>query len=79
MGDLEGHLKQLLSLLRTLRYQPERATDVDGLRSGAPAACLPLLRFAFLSFSRHVTRWLLSAGHEARARRSGHAARFVCC
>jgi hypothetical protein len=63
MRDLEGTLARLQALLRTLRFPPD-AADLAALRAGSPSACVALLRHAFLRFSRHVSRWLLSAGQE---------------
>jgi hypothetical protein len=41
----------------------DRDLDAPGLRDGAPDACLPILRFAFVNFSEALSEFLLSVGH----------------
>ena len=41
--------------------------DLDGLRAGTPAACLPILRYLFSGFSEAVADFFYENGHEFRS------------
>ncbi|XP_030644167.1 centrosomal protein of 44 kDa [Chanos chanos] len=56
-GDLKGCLKRLATSLRLLKYP--REVDYQGLARGDPSSCLPIISFAFTSFSSSVAEYLL--------------------
>ncbi|KAI5083078.1 hypothetical protein GOP47_0002821 [Adiantum capillus-veneris] len=60
-GDLEGNLERLRVQLRTIGYP--HPVDMNGLREGNTASILPLLHYALLGYSRHVSRYLSENGY----------------
>ncbi|XP_072533255.1 centrosomal protein of 44 kDa [Salminus brasiliensis] len=61
-GDLKGSLKKLQTSLRSLKYP--REVDYKGLAKGDPASCLPIVSYAFTSFSSAVAEHLVEQGIE---------------
>ncbi|XP_041041356.1 centrosomal protein of 44 kDa isoform X1 [Carcharodon carcharias] len=61
-GDLKGSLRKLEQSLRSLNYPED--IDYNGLAKGDPAAFLPIISYAFISYSTYVTEQLLTAGVE---------------
>ncbi|KAM3858723.1 centrosomal protein of 44 kDa [Diretmus argenteus] len=60
--DLKAVLRQLDSALRALKYP--RDVDYTGLSKGDPSDFLPILSFAFTSFSPLLAEKLVEAGLE---------------
>ncbi|XP_020384663.1 centrosomal protein of 44 kDa isoform X1 [Rhincodon typus] len=65
-GDLKGSLRKLEQGLRSLSYPQD--IDYNGLAKGDPAAFLPIISYAFTSYSTHVTEQLLTSGVELTAK-----------
>lgn len=61
-GDLKGCLRKLEASLRSLKYP--RDVDYQRLAVGDPSACLPIVSFAFTSFSPSLTEHLVDFGVE---------------
>ncbi|XP_078417714.1 centrosomal protein of 44 kDa [Cetorhinus maximus] len=61
-GDLKGSLQKLEQSLRSLNYPED--IDYNGLAKGDPAAFLPIISYAFTSYSTYVTEQLITAGVE---------------
>uniref|UniRef100_A0AAY5KMJ1 Centrosomal protein of 44 kDa n=1 Tax=Esox lucius TaxID=8010 RepID=A0AAY5KMJ1_ESOLU len=61
-GDLKGCLRKLDAQLRALKYP--REVDYNGLSKGDPAAFLPIVSYAFVSFSPHLAEHLVGFGVE---------------
>ncbi|XP_073805248.1 centrosomal protein of 44 kDa isoform X8 [Danio rerio] len=61
-GDLKGCLRKLEASLRSLKYP--RDVDYQRLAVGDPSACLPIVSFAFTSFSPSLTEYLVDFGVE---------------
>ncbi|XP_052457017.1 centrosomal protein of 44 kDa isoform X4 [Carassius gibelio] len=63
-GDLilKGGLRKLEASLRSLKYP--REVDYQSLAVGDPSACLPVVSFAFTSFSPSLTEHLVDYGVE---------------
>ncbi|XP_052402340.1 centrosomal protein of 44 kDa-like [Carassius gibelio] len=61
-GDLKGCLRKLEASLRSLKYP--REVDYQRLAVGDPSACLPIVSFAFTSFSPSLTERLVDYGVE---------------
>ncbi|XP_051876114.1 centrosomal protein of 44 kDa isoform X2 [Pristis pectinata] len=61
-GDLRGSLRKLEQGLRSLNYPQD--IDCDGLAKGDPAAFLPIVSYAFTSYSTYVTEQLITSGVE---------------
>ncbi|XP_050962091.1 centrosomal protein of 44 kDa isoform X2 [Labeo rohita] len=61
-GDLKGCLRKLEASLRSLKYPKE--VDYQRLAVGDPSACLPIVSFAFTSFSPLLTEHLVDYGVE---------------
>ncbi|XP_059407578.1 centrosomal protein of 44 kDa-like isoform X1 [Carassius carassius] len=61
-GDLKGCLRKLEASLRSLKYP--REVDYQRLAVGDPSACLPVVSFAFTSFSPSLTEHLVDYGVE---------------
>ncbi|XP_043089832.1 centrosomal protein of 44 kDa isoform X2 [Puntigrus tetrazona] len=61
-GDLKGCLRKLEASLRSLKYPGE--VDYQRLAVGDPSACLPVVSFAFTSFSPSLTEHLVDYGVE---------------
>uniref|UniRef100_UPI00398E7741 centrosomal protein of 44 kDa isoform X2 n=1 Tax=Pristiophorus japonicus TaxID=55135 RepID=UPI00398E7741 len=59
-GDLKGSLRKLEQGLRSLNYP--RDVDYNGLARGDPAAFLPIISYAFTSYSIYVTEQLIACG-----------------
>ncbi|XP_078288240.1 centrosomal protein of 44 kDa isoform X2 [Rhinoraja longicauda] len=61
-GDLRGSLRKLEQGLRSLNYPQD--IDCNGLAKGNPAAFLPIVSYAFTSYSTYVTEQLIASGVE---------------
>ncbi|XP_069797123.1 centrosomal protein of 44 kDa isoform X2 [Narcine bancroftii] len=61
-GDLRGSLRKLEQALRSLNYPQD--IDCNGLAKGDPAAFLPIMSYAFTSYSTYVTEELIASGVE---------------
>ncbi|XP_055061051.2 centrosomal protein of 44 kDa isoform X1 [Misgurnus anguillicaudatus] len=61
-GDLKGCLRKLEASLRSLKYP--REVDYQRLAVGDPSACLPIVSYAFISFSPSLTEYLVEYGVE---------------
>lgn len=61
-GDLRGSLRKLEQGLRSLNYPQD--IDYTGLAKGDPAAFLPIMSYAFTSYSTYVTEQLIASGVE---------------
>lgn len=61
-GDLKGSLKKLQTSLRYLKYP--REVDYNRLAKGDPVSCLPIVSYAFTSFSSAVAEHLVEQGVE---------------
>ncbi|XP_057187705.1 centrosomal protein of 44 kDa isoform X2 [Triplophysa rosa] len=61
-GDLKGCLRKLEACLRSLKYPNE--VDYHRLAVGDPSACLPLVSYAFTSYSASVAEHLVDYGVE---------------
>ncbi|KAL7889534.1 hypothetical protein AOLI_G00017920 [Acnodon oligacanthus] len=61
-GDLKGSLRKLQTSLRSLKYQ--REVDYKGLAKGDPCSFLPIVSYAFTSFSSAVAEHLVENGVE---------------
>ncbi|XP_072904118.1 centrosomal protein of 44 kDa isoform X1 [Hemitrygon akajei] len=61
-GDLRGSLRKLEQGLRSLNYPQD--IDYNGLAKGDPAAFLPIMSYAFTSYSTYVTEQLIASGVE---------------
>ncbi|XP_078071240.1 centrosomal protein of 44 kDa [Mustelus asterias] len=61
-GDLKGSLRKLEQSLRSLNYPQD--IDYSCLAKGDPAAYLPIISYAFTSYSTYVTEQLLKSGVE---------------
>ncbi|TSX30740.1 WD repeat-containing protein 17 [Bagarius yarrelli] len=61
-GDVKGSLRKLQSFLRTVKYP--RDVDYQGLAKGDPSCCLPIVSYAFTSFSTAVAEHLVERGIE---------------
>uniref|UniRef100_A0A9J8BR35 Centrosomal protein of 44 kDa n=1 Tax=Cyprinus carpio carpio TaxID=630221 RepID=A0A9J8BR35_CYPCA len=61
-GDLKACLRKLEAALRSLKYP--REVDYQRLAVGDPSACLPIVSFAFTSFSPSLTEHLVDYGME---------------
>ncbi|XP_066535335.1 centrosomal protein of 44 kDa [Hoplias malabaricus] len=61
-GDVKGALRKLQTSLRFLKYP--REVDYSGLAKGDPSSCLPIVSFAFTSFSPAVAEHLVENGME---------------
>ncbi|KAL1023723.1 hypothetical protein UPYG_G00045170 [Umbra pygmaea] len=61
-GDLKGCLRRLDAQLRALKYP--REIDYNGLAKGDPAAFLPIVSYAFISYSPHLAEHLVGFGVE---------------
>ncbi|XP_062903780.1 centrosomal protein of 44 kDa isoform X1 [Mobula hypostoma] len=61
-GDLRGSLRKLEQGLRSLNYPQD--IDCNGLAKGDPAAFLPMMSYAFTSYSTYVTEQLIASGVE---------------
>ncbi|XP_059500854.1 centrosomal protein of 44 kDa isoform X4 [Stegostoma tigrinum] len=65
-GDLKGALRKLEQGVRSLNYPQD--IDYNGLAKGDPAAYLPIISYAFTSYSTCVTEQLLTSGVELTAK-----------
>ncbi|XP_072371870.1 centrosomal protein of 44 kDa isoform X2 [Scyliorhinus torazame] len=61
-GDLKGSLRKLEQCLRSLNYPQD--IDYNSLAKGDAAAFLPIISYAFTSYSTYVTEQLLGSGVE---------------
>ncbi|KPP63250.1 centrosomal protein of 44 kDa-like, partial [Scleropages formosus] len=61
-GDLKGSLRKLELQLRALKYP--REVDYSGLARGDPSSFLPVLSYAFVSYSPHFAEHLVACGVE---------------
>ncbi|KIZ01257.1 hypothetical protein MNEG_6704 [Monoraphidium neglectum] len=61
-GDISGNVAGLQRVLKQIKYPG--IVDEVGLRLGDPLACLPLLHFVLLKYSRHVCAHTLACGIE---------------
>ncbi|KAJ0051090.1 hypothetical protein NL108_012242 [Boleophthalmus pectinirostris] len=61
-GDVQGGLRKLESLIRTIKYTGP--VNYSSLTSGDPAAFLPIVSHTLTSFSPVVTEQLVSSGFE---------------
>ncbi|XP_068448577.1 centrosomal protein of 44 kDa [Clinocottus analis] len=61
-GDVQGCLRQLEPLLRTMKYPGY--VDYNGLSKGDPSAFLPIVSFTLTSFSPLFAKQLMEAGLE---------------
>uniref|UniRef100_H3AZ99 Centrosomal protein of 44 kDa n=1 Tax=Latimeria chalumnae TaxID=7897 RepID=H3AZ99_LATCH len=61
-GDIKGWLRRLDQGLRLLSYPQDM--DYTGLAKGDPAASLPIISYAYTSYSTYVTEHLMSQGAE---------------
>ncbi|TRY85343.1 hypothetical protein DNTS_031295 [Danionella cerebrum] len=61
-GDLKGCLRKMETSLRSLKYP--RDVDYQRLAVGDPSACLPIISFAFTSFSPSLAEHLVECGVE---------------
>mmetsp|Transcript_108096 Transcript_108096/g.187581 ORF Transcript_108096/g.187581 Transcript_108096/m.187581 type:complete len:509 (-) Transcript_108096:55-1581(-) len=67
IGDLTANIEKLKGYLRQARF-PVHRLDIEGLRSGRPAAVLPILHYIFLGFSVLFSKFLSERGHELHAK-----------
>ncbi|XP_060782550.1 centrosomal protein of 44 kDa isoform X2 [Neoarius graeffei] len=61
-GDVKGSLRKLQACLRSVKYP--RDVDYQGLAKGDPSCCLPIVSYAFTSFSTAVAEHLVEFGIE---------------
>ncbi|XP_017318865.1 centrosomal protein of 44 kDa isoform X2 [Ictalurus punctatus] len=61
-GDVKGSLRKLQASLRSVKYP--RDVDYQGLARGDPSCCLPIVSYAFTSFSTAVAEHLVEFGIE---------------
>ncbi|MCI4376042.1 hypothetical protein PGIGA_G00183490 [Pangasianodon gigas] len=61
-GDVKGSLRKLQASLRSVKYP--RDVDYPGLAKGDPLCCLPIVSYAFTSFSTAVAEHLVELGIE---------------
>ncbi|KAK3554567.1 hypothetical protein QTP70_025520 [Hemibagrus guttatus] len=61
-GDVKGSLRKLQASLRSVKYP--RDVDYQGLARGDPSCCLPIVSYAFTSFSTSVAEHLVECGIE---------------
>ncbi|MCJ8730201.1 hypothetical protein PDJAM_G00181410 [Pangasius djambal] len=61
-GDVKGSLRKLQASLRSVKYP--RDVDYPGLAKGDPSCCLPIVSYAFTSFSTAVAEHLVELGIE---------------
>ncbi|KAL4640514.1 centrosomal protein of 44 kDa isoform X1 [Arapaima gigas] len=61
-GDVKGSLRKLELQLRALKYP--REVDYSGLAKGDPSSFLPVLSYAFISYSPHLAEHLVAFGVE---------------
>uniref|UniRef100_A0A3B3SEU9 Centrosomal protein of 44 kDa n=1 Tax=Paramormyrops kingsleyae TaxID=1676925 RepID=A0A3B3SEU9_9TELE len=61
-GDLRGCLRKLERQLRSLKYP--REVDYCALARGEPSSVLPIVSYAFVSYSSHVAEHLVGLGVE---------------
>nr|XP_023990605.1 centrosomal protein of 44 kDa isoform X2 [Salvelinus alpinus] len=73
-GDLKGCLRKLDSQLRALKYP--REVDYNGLAKGDPSAFLPIVSYAFISYSPHLAEHLVVFGVELTGKND---LRFIDC
>ncbi|XP_064783204.1 centrosomal protein of 44 kDa-like [Oncorhynchus masou masou] len=73
-GDLKGCLRKLDSQLRALKYP--REVDYNGLAKGDPSAFLPIVSYAFISYSPHLAEHLVRFGVELTGKND---LRFIEC
>eukprot|EP00899_Mesostigma_viride_P012912 jgi/Mesvir1/21621/Mv04044-RA.1 len=65
-GDLSGNLERLIHELQRIHYPGK--VDKNGLLSGSPVALLPIIHYAFLSYSKYLAQFLSSKGYEIMAK-----------
>ncbi|XP_031693705.1 centrosomal protein of 44 kDa-like isoform X1 [Oncorhynchus kisutch] len=73
-GDLKGCLRKLDVKLRALKYP--REVDYNGLAKGDPSAFLPIVSYAFISYSPHLAEHLVGFGVELTGKND---LRFIEC
>ncbi|XP_021475043.1 centrosomal protein of 44 kDa [Oncorhynchus mykiss] len=73
-GDLKGCLRKLDAQLRALKYP--REVDYNGLAKGDPSAFLPIVSYAFISYSPHLAEHLVGFGVELTGKND---LRFIEC
>eukprot|EP00063_Salmo_salar_P089997 XP_014064832.1 PREDICTED: centrosomal protein of 44 kDa-like [Salmo salar] len=73
-GDLKGCLRKLDAQLRALKYP--REVDYNGLAKGDPSAFLPIVSYAFISYSPHLAEHLVVFGVELTGKND---LRFIDC
>nr|XP_046182095.1 centrosomal protein of 44 kDa-like [Oncorhynchus gorbuscha]XP_046182096.1 centrosomal protein of 44 kDa-like [Oncorhynchus gorbuscha] len=73
-GDLKGCLRKLDVQLRALKYP--REVDYNGLAKGDPSAFLPIVSYAFISYSPHLAEHLVRFGVELTGKND---LRFIEC
>ncbi|CAB1327225.1 unnamed protein product [Coregonus sp. 'balchen'] len=73
-GDLKGCLRKLDAQLRALKYP--REVDYNGLAKGDPSAVLPIVSYAFVSYSPHLAEHLVGFGVELTGKND---LRFIEC
>ncbi|XP_020342830.2 centrosomal protein of 44 kDa [Oncorhynchus kisutch] len=73
-GDLKGCLRKLDAQLRALKYP--REVDYNGLAKGDPSAFLPIVSYAFISYSPHLAEHLVRFGVELTGKND---LRFIEC
>uniref|UniRef100_A0A4W5RAP0 Centrosomal protein of 44 kDa n=1 Tax=Hucho hucho TaxID=62062 RepID=A0A4W5RAP0_9TELE len=73
-GDLKGCLRKLDAQLRALKYPSE--VDYNGLAKGDPSAFLPIVSYAFISYSPHLAEHLVGFGVELTGKND---LRFIEC
>ncbi|XP_014050457.2 centrosomal protein of 44 kDa [Salmo salar] len=73
-GDLKGCLRKLNTQLRALNYP--REVDYNGLAKGDPSAFLPIVSYAFISYSPYLAEHLVVFGVELAGKND---LRFIEC
>uniref|UniRef100_A0A8C6U742 Centrosomal protein of 44 kDa n=1 Tax=Neogobius melanostomus TaxID=47308 RepID=A0A8C6U742_9GOBI len=61
-GDIQGGLRKLESLIRTIKYTG--SLNYNGLSNGDPAAFLPIVSYTLTTFSPVVAEQLVTSGFE---------------
>ncbi|KAK9846472.1 hypothetical protein WJX81_004822 [Elliptochloris bilobata] len=65
-GDILGNVERLRADLKHIKYPLE--VDLGGLRTGDPAAILPIIHYVLLRFSRHVALDVAASGYELQGK-----------
>uniref|UniRef100_A0A4W5R9K0 Centrosomal protein of 44 kDa n=1 Tax=Hucho hucho TaxID=62062 RepID=A0A4W5R9K0_9TELE len=73
-GDLKGCLRKLDAQLRAMKYPSE--VDYNGLAKGDPSTFLPIVSYAFISYSPHLAEHLVGFGVELTGKND---LRFIEC